>query len=158
MHGFTSFMYFSSKKSSKNPLKMKPERLKNRCPKRINFWNRYFHVLVSILEGLGPPSWSQVGQLGLPGPSPKPPKSSFLRTCVQDAAQEAPKGIPRRAESLIFNGFFVDFAALSRHFWLRRFIFSIKTAGASVTWKVHMYFLSDAIARKAYRLQATCLG
>ena len=98
-------MYFSHKKSSKNPLKMKPERLKNRCPKRINFWNRYFHVLVSILEGFGPPSWSQVGHLGLSGPSPKPPKSSFLRTCVQDAAQEAPKGVPRRAESSILKDF-----------------------------------------------------
>ena len=46
---------------------------------------------VASRPGLGPPSWSQIGHLGLPEPFPKPPKSSLLVACVQDGAQGAPK-------------------------------------------------------------------
>ena len=38
---------------------------KNRCQKRIDFSCRFFSILASILEPLGPPSWSQVGHLGV---------------------------------------------------------------------------------------------
>ena len=38
-----------------------PEPLQNRFPKRVVFQHRFFRVLASILEVLGPPRWSQVG-------------------------------------------------------------------------------------------------
>ena len=33
----------------------------NRCRKRIVFQHRFFRVSASILEGLGPPTWNQIG-------------------------------------------------------------------------------------------------
>ena len=39
---------------------MSPEPFQNRCRKRVVFQHRFFRVSASILEGLGPPTWSQV--------------------------------------------------------------------------------------------------
>ena len=54
-------MHFGSKKPTKNPSKTTSEPFKNRYQKCIVFQHRFFRVSASILEGLGPPSWSQVG-------------------------------------------------------------------------------------------------
>ena len=66
-------------------------------------------------ECLRPPNWSQMGRLGLPGPSPKPPKSSFLGACVQDASQEAPKWLqrgPKEGPEVDFWSIFDGFGSL----------------------------------------------
>ena len=66
-HTFLHFafgMHFRFKKPTKNPSKTRSEPLKNRCQKRIVFQHRFFRVSAWILEGLGPPRWSQVGQKG----------------------------------------------------------------------------------------------
>ena len=55
----------SFQKSSQNPSKTRSEPFKNRCRKRVDFQHRFFEVLASIWEGLGPPRWSQVGHFGL---------------------------------------------------------------------------------------------
>ena len=62
---FCNFRTFFFEKWPKNPSKTKPGRLKNRCQKYVVFRHRFFRVLVSISEPLGPPSWSQVGHFGL---------------------------------------------------------------------------------------------
>ena len=49
-------------KSSQNPSKTRSEPFKNRCRKRVDFQHRFFEILASIWEGLGPPTWSQVGR------------------------------------------------------------------------------------------------
>ena len=53
--------YFWSKKPTKNLPKTRSEPFKNRCQKRVVFQHRFFRVSASILEGLGLPTWSQVG-------------------------------------------------------------------------------------------------
>ena len=55
---------FGRKKPTKNPSKTRPEPLQNRCWKCVVFQHRFFRVLASILEPLGPPTWSQVGHFG----------------------------------------------------------------------------------------------
>ena len=102
---FYKFRTFSCKKSSKNPSKIKPGRLKKRCQKHVIFGHRLFRVLASILESLGPPSWRQNGRLGLPVRSQKSPKSNFLGACVQDACKEAPKMSPRSPRRRILDDF-----------------------------------------------------
>ena len=67
---------------------MKPEHLKKRCQKHVIFGHRLFRVPASILEGLEPPSWRQIGRLGTPGRSQKSPKSNILGTCVRDACKK----------------------------------------------------------------------
>ena len=62
---FCNFRTFFFEKLPKNPSKTKPGRLKNRCQKYVVFRHEFFRVLISILEPLGPPSWSQVGYFGL---------------------------------------------------------------------------------------------
>ena len=117
---FYNFRVFFPKTTLKNLSKMRSECPQNRCQKRVTFWHPFFHVLASILEGLGPPSWSQIGHLGLPGPSPKPSKSSFLGTCVQDASQEAPKWLQRGTKEgpeLDFRSIFDEFRSLFSLFW-----------------------------------------
>ena len=64
-HVCAVFVHFSFQKSSQNPSKTRPEPFKNRCRKRVDFQHRFFEVLASIWEGLGPPRWSQVGHFGL---------------------------------------------------------------------------------------------
>ena len=54
-------MHFDSKKPTKNHSKTTSEPFKNRCQKYVVFQHRFFRVSASILEGLGPPRWSQVG-------------------------------------------------------------------------------------------------
>ena len=54
-------------------------------------------------------NWSQIGRLGLPGPSPKPPKSSLLGACAQDASQEAPKWIQKGSQGGPRGRFSEDF-------------------------------------------------
>ena len=61
-HVCAVFVHFSFQKSSQNPSKTRSEPFKNRCRKRVDFQHRFFEVLASIWEGLGPPRWSQVGQ------------------------------------------------------------------------------------------------
>ena len=58
-------MHFWSQKPTKNLPKTTSEPSKNRCRKRVVFQHRFFRVLASILEPLGPPTWSQVGNFGL---------------------------------------------------------------------------------------------
>ena len=58
------FGAFFLAKISQNPSKTRPEPFKNRCRKRVDFQHRFFEVLASIWEGLGPPRWSQVGHFG----------------------------------------------------------------------------------------------
>ena len=58
---FAFGMRFWSKKPTKNLSKTRPEPFKNRCRKRVVFQHRFFQVSASILEPLGPPTWSQVG-------------------------------------------------------------------------------------------------
>ena len=53
-------MDFRSKKPTKNLSKTTSEPFQNRCRKRVVFQHRFFRVSASILEGLGPPTWSQV--------------------------------------------------------------------------------------------------
>ena len=50
-----------SKKPTENPSETKSEPSQNQCQKCIVFYHRFFRVSASILEGLGPPTWSQVG-------------------------------------------------------------------------------------------------
>ena len=121
---------------------MKSKSLKNQCQKRAFFWHRLFRVLASIWEGLWPPSWSQIGRPGLPGPSPKPPKSNLLGTFCQDASQEAlkwaqrgPKEGPEVHFSRIFDGF-------GKLFWL---ILAVQIDYLNRNSRYHMYLLSDAI-------------
>ena len=64
-HVCAVFVHFSFQKSSQNPSKTRSEPFKNRCRKRVDFQHRFFEVLASIWEGLGPPRWSQVGHFGL---------------------------------------------------------------------------------------------
>ena len=94
----TCFVHFRAcffKKSSKNPSKLKPEHLKKRCQKHVIFGHRLFRVPASILEGLEPPSWRQIGRVGIPGRSQKSPKSNILGTGVQDARKKTLKKSPR---------------------------------------------------------------
>ena len=105
---------FSFKKTAKNPSKMKSEHLKKRCQKHVIFGHRLFRVLASILGGLGPPSWTQIGRLGLPGRSQKSSKSNFWGACVQDACKEAPKMSPRSPRRRILDDF--------RRIWDRFFL------------------------------------
>ena len=63
-HVCAVFVHFSFQKSSQNPSKTRTEPFKNRCRKRVDFQHRFFEVLASIWEGLGPPRWSQVGHFG----------------------------------------------------------------------------------------------
>ena len=58
---FVMFFKFSFNKPVKNPSKTRPEPFQNRCQKCVVFQHRFFRVSASILEGLGPPRWSQVG-------------------------------------------------------------------------------------------------
>ena len=58
-------MRFWSKKPTKNPSKTTSEPFKNRGRKRVVSQHRFFKVSASILEPLGPPTWSQVGHFGL---------------------------------------------------------------------------------------------
>ena len=58
-------MHFGSKKPTKNQSKTTSEPFKNRCQKCVVFQHRFFRVSASILEGLGAPTWSQVGYFGL---------------------------------------------------------------------------------------------
>ena len=58
---FAFGMHFLSKKRPKNLPKTRSDPLKNRCQQRCFFQHRFFKVSASILEGLGPPTWSQVG-------------------------------------------------------------------------------------------------
>ena len=58
-------MDLGSKKPTKNPWKTMSEPLQNRSQKRVVFQHRFFRVLASISEGLGPPRWSQVGSYSL---------------------------------------------------------------------------------------------
>ena len=55
------FHGFGIQKPSKNLLKTMPGRPKNRSRKHVVFEYRFFRILASILEALGPPTWSQVG-------------------------------------------------------------------------------------------------
>ena len=55
IQGFAFYIHFRSEKPTENPSKMRPEPLKNRCRKRIGFLHRFFRVLASIWEPLGPP-------------------------------------------------------------------------------------------------------
>ena len=59
-------MPFGSEKPTKNPSKTRSEPFKNRCQKRVVFQHRFFEVLASIWEPLGPPS---------------PPRCSQRRAC-----------------------------------------------------------------------------
>ena len=105
---FVNFRAFFFKKSSKNPSKMKPEHLKKRCQKHVIFGHRLFRVPASILEGLEPPSWKQIGRLGTPGRSQKSPKSNILGTGVQDARKKTLKKSsrsPRLDFWMVFKGF-----------------------------------------------------
>ena len=54
-------MHFGSKKPTKNQSKTTSEPFKNRCQKCVVFQHRFFRVSASILEPLGPPTWSHVG-------------------------------------------------------------------------------------------------
>ena len=54
-------MHFGSKKPTKNRPKSRSEPFKNRFKKRCFFQHRFFHVLGSIWEGFGEPTWTQVG-------------------------------------------------------------------------------------------------
>ena len=63
--GFAVRMHFRFKKPTKNPSKTRSDTSKNRCWKHFVFRYRFFHVLGSILESLGPPRLSQVGHFGL---------------------------------------------------------------------------------------------
>ena len=112
-------MYFSSKKPSKNPSKMRSECLKTQCQKRAFFWHRLFRVLASILEGLQPPSWSQIDHLRLPGPSPKPLKIHFFGhmcpRCFPRGSKVAPKvsqGGPRGRFSENFRWIWEPFSVI----------------------------------------------
>ena len=58
-------VHFRSKKPTKKPSKTRPEPFKNRCRKRCFFQHRFFRVSASILEPLGLPRWSQVGNFRL---------------------------------------------------------------------------------------------
>ncbi len=58
---FAFCMRFRSKKPTKNLSKTMSEPFQNRCQKRVVSQHRFFRVSASILEGLGPPTWSQVG-------------------------------------------------------------------------------------------------
>ena len=149
-------MYFSSKKSSKNPSKMRSERLKTQCQKRAFFWHRLFRVLASILEGLQPPSWSQIDRLGLPGPSPKPLKIQFFGhmcpRCFPRGSKVAPKesqGGPRGRFSKNFRWIWIPFSVIfGCENWLSQSILQISYVLAE--WRRHlkryflMYFLSDS--------------
>ena len=68
-------MHFGSKKPTKNQSKTTSEPFKNRCQKYVVFQHRFFRVSASILEGLGPPSWSQVGYFGYQRGRMRPSKS-----------------------------------------------------------------------------------
>ena len=54
-------MHFWFKKPTENPSKTGSEPFQNRCQKHVVFQHRFFRVSASILEGLGLPTWSQVG-------------------------------------------------------------------------------------------------
>ena len=62
---FNIFLSLGFENPPQNPCKTRSEPLKNRCRKRVVFEHRFFTVSASILEGLGPPRWSQVGHFGL---------------------------------------------------------------------------------------------
>ena len=57
-------VHFQTKKPTKNLSKTKSEPLQNRRQKHDVFQHRFFEVLDSILEPLGPPRWSRVGHFG----------------------------------------------------------------------------------------------
>ena len=102
---FACGMHFWSKKPTKNPPKTRSEAFRNRCRKRVVFQHRFFRLSDSILEPLGPPTWSQVGRLELPAPFQKPPKSNLLGRCAQDAAQEGARWLPRSPRRRFFDDF-----------------------------------------------------
>ena len=129
---------------------MKSELFKNQCQKPCFLWHRLFRVLDSILEGLRPPSWSQIGRLRLPGPFPKPSKSNLLDTFCQDASQEVPKWLqraPKEGPEVDFQKIFDGFGKLFRYFWQWKLIISTKTPGVIctswVTPSLEKYKLSD---------------
>ena len=77
IQGFAFYIHFRSEKPTENPFKMRPKPLKNRCRKRAVFQHRFFRVLASILEPLGPSSWSYVGSKSFPKVFPQAP-GAFL--------------------------------------------------------------------------------
>ena len=98
--------------------------------------------------GGGPPlggvqwNWSQIGRFGLPGPSPKLPKSSLLGACAQDASQEAPKWIQKGSQ----GGPRVDFRRIFDRFGsLCSLFLAVKMHSLNQNSRYHMYLLSDAI-------------
>ena len=52
---------FGIQKNIQNLSKIMSGRPKNRSRKHVVFSYRFFRILASILEALGPPTWSQVG-------------------------------------------------------------------------------------------------
>ena len=128
---------------------MKPEHLKKRCQKHVIFWHRLFRALASILEGLGPPSWSQIGRLGLPGRSQKPQKSNLLGICVPDASQEAPEWLQRGSK----EGPEVDFRRIFDRFGsLFSLFLAVKVDYLNRNFRYHIYLLSDTITWKVHTL------
>ena len=135
-------MYFSSKKSSQNPSKMRSGHLKNRCQKHIILLHRVFRIFASILGGLGPPSWSQVGHFWLPGSSLEPLKSNLSGVCAQDASQEAPKWLQKGSQGGPRGRFWSIFDEFGSLFSL---FLDVKTDYLNRHSRHHMYLLNDAI-------------
>ena len=85
------------------------EPLQNRSQKRVVFQHRFFRVLASISEGLGPPRWSQVGSY-----SPKKLWGSDFFTILNY----------RSFENGILEASGLDFGGLGPPFWKARASFS----------------------------------
>ena len=132
----------------------KPRKIeKKRCWKACFFWTSIFTRFFADFSDFG-------SILGGPGPSKnwlKIEKIEFFRFFGTLSFEgEFWKGF-WDSFGRILGGFSMDFGRLFEDlgmiFPLRASLKKCIRTSASVTWKVHMYLLSDAVARKAYRLK-----
>ena len=130
------FMYFSSKKSSQNPSKMRSERLKNDAKNMLFSDIDFFAFLLRFWRVLGLQVGAKLAVLG----SQDPPQShqnpvfwEHVPKMLPKRLQSGSKGVPRRAQGSIFGGFSIDLGAFVRYFWLWKCILSTKTRGIICT-------------------------
>ena len=115
------FMYFSSKKSSQNPSKMRSERLKNDAKNMLFSDIDFFAFLLRFWRVLG----LQVGAKLAVLDSQDPPQShqnpvfwEHVPKMLPKRLQSKPQRRPKEGPGSIFGGFSIDLGAFVRYFWL----------------------------------------
>ena len=119
---FACCMHFCFKKPTKTFPKRRPNPSKIDAQNMLLFlssvffrlWPRFENLWASKLE----PSWLSWTPMTLPKAFKIQSFGSTRPRCFPRGSKVAPKGIPRKAQSSIFGGFWIDFGAFSRYFFL----------------------------------------